>query len=84
MDNSAGPLNTLCVSDQFTTSVTVVLCTSGLEFPVIVIVYVPRCVPWAVFMLNAELTEPLPGVRLEGENEQLDCVGRPEQDSETL
>jgi len=35
-------------------------------------------------MLNAELTEPLPGVRLEGENEQLDCVGRPEQDSETL
>ena len=37
-----------------------------------------------VFMVSAELTEPLPGVRPEGENEQLDCAGRPEQDSETL
>ncbi len=75
--------------DQFTTSVTVVLCTSGLQLPVMVIVYVPGCVPEVpfarvVFMVNAELTEPLPGVRPEGENEQLDCAGRPEQDSKTL
>ena len=75
--------------DQFTTSVTVVLCASGSDLPLMVIVYVPGCVPevpfaWAVFMVNAELTEPLPGVSPEGENEQLDCAGRPEQESETL
>src|SRR5215471_550126 len=83
------PGKTSALHDQFTTSVTVVLCTSGLELPVIVIVYVPGWVPevpfeWVVFMVNAELIEPLPGVRPDGENEQLDCAGRPEHDSETL
>ena len=34
-------------------------------------------------MVNAEFAEPLPGVTLDGENEQLDCGGRPEQDRET-
>jgi len=48
-----------------------------------VIVYVPGCVPEApfarvVFTVKAELAEPLPGVRPEGEKEQLDCAGRPE------
>lgn len=68
---------------------TVVLCTSGSDFPVMVIVYVPGCVPevplaLVVFIINAELTDPLPGVNPEGEKEQLDCAGRPEQDRETF
>jgi hypothetical protein len=51
-----------------------------------VIVYLPGCVPEVpfarlVFMVKAELTEPLPGVRPEGEKEQFDCAGRPEQGS---
>jgi hypothetical protein len=70
-------------------SVTVVLCASGSDLPVMVIVYVPGCVPEVpfvrlAFMVNAESTEPLPGIRPEGEKEQFDCAGRPKQDSETL
>jgi hypothetical protein len=77
------------VRDQFTTSVTVVLCAKAPDFPRMVIVYFPGWVPevpfaLVVFMVNDEPAEPLPGVRPEGENEQLDCAGRPEQDSETL
>lgn len=65
------------------------LCAGGLAVPVIVIVYVPGCVPevplaLVVFIINAELTDPLPGVTPDGENEQLDCAGSPEQDRETL
>lgn len=72
-----------------TTSVTVVLCPGGLAVPVMVIVYVPGCVPdvplaFVVFIVKAELTDPFPGVRPEGENEHVDCAGKPEQDRETL
>ena len=89
IDLSACPGRLCRLCDQLTTSVTVVLCTKGLELPVMVIVYVPGCVPEVpfallVFMVNAEPAEPLPGVKPEGENEQLDCAGRPEQDSESL
>jgi hypothetical protein len=67
----------------------VALCTSGLAVPVMVIVYVPGCVPevplaFVVFIISAELAAPLPGVTPEGENEQVDCAGKPEQDRETF
>lgn len=66
-----------------------VLCASGLAVPVTVIVYVPGCVPevplaFAVFIVSAELADPVPGLTPEGEKEQVDCAGKPEQDRETL
>lgn len=65
------------------------LCTSGLAVPVMVIVYVPGCVPEAplafvVFIISAEFADPLPGFTPEGENEQFACAGKPEHDRETL
>lgn len=68
---------------------TVVLCTCGLAVPVMVMVYVPGCVPevplaFVVFIISAELADPLPGLTPEGEKEQLACAGKPEQDRETL
>lgn len=63
------------------------LCTNGLAVPVMIIVYVPGCVPefplaFVVFIINAEFTDPLPGVTPEGENEHVDCTGKPVQDRE--
>ena len=65
------------------------LCASGLAVPVMVMVYVPGCVPevplaLVVFIINAELTDPVPGVTPEGENEQVACAGKPVQDRETI